>query len=68
MFRHLLLLIALAGTGLGSAQATGLIMPPYGNTRAQFNAAIAAARKVQTIVVLSSDDGPGSRKDTFIAG
>lgn len=68
MFRNLLLLLALAVTGLGSAQATGLIIPVYGNTSTQFNAAIAAARKVQTIVVLNPDDGPGSRKDTFIAG
>lgn len=68
MFRQLLLLIALAVTGLDSVQATGLIIPIYGNTSNQFNAAIAAARKVQTIVVINPDDGPGSRKDSFIAG
>lgn len=68
MFRNLVFLLALAVTGLGSAQATGLIMPIYGNTSSQFNAAIAAARKVQTVVILNPDDGPGSRKDTFIAG
>ncbi len=48
--------------------ATGLILPIYGNTTAQFNAAIEAAKVVPVIAVINPDDGPGWRKDNFIAG
>ncbi len=44
------------------ASATGIIMPIYGNTSSQFNAAISAAGKVRLIAVISPDSGPGSSK------
>jgi hypothetical protein len=50
------------------AEATGLILPLYGNTTAQFNAAIEAAKVVPVIAIINPDDGAGSRKDNFIAG
>lgn len=50
------------------ASAAGLIMPIYGNTSSQFNAAIAAARVGPLIAVINPDDGPGSRKVTGISG
>ncbi|MDB6075785.1 MAG: conserved hypothetical signal peptide protein, partial [Verrucomicrobiaceae bacterium] len=46
----------------GTADATGLIMPIYGNTSAQFNAAVAAAQKAPMIAIINPDDGPGSTK------
>lgn len=45
-----------------SVQAAGLIIPLYGNTTAQFNAAVSAAQKVSTIAVINPDNGPGSSK------
>ena len=50
------------------ANATGLIMPIFGNSSAQFNAAIAAAGKVSMIAIINPDDGPGSRKVSGISG
>ena len=44
------------------AKATGIIMPIFGNTSAQFNAAVAAANKVSMIAVINPDNGPGSKK------
>ena len=67
MIRFLTLLAATL-LGLTSVQATGLVIPVYGNTSSQFNATIAAAKKVPVIAILNPDDGPGSRKDNFIAG
>jgi hypothetical protein len=50
------------------ACATGLIMPIFGNTSSQFNAAIAAAQKVSMIAIINPDDGPGSSKVSGISG
>ncbi len=50
------------------AQATGLILPLYGNTTSQFTAAINAAKTVPVIAIINPDDGAGSKKDSFIAG
>ena len=44
------------------ASATGVIMPLFGNTSAQFNAAVAAASKVSMIAVINPDNGPGASK------
>lgn len=49
------------------ARATGIILPCYGNTTVQFNAAIAAAKLVPVIAIINPDDGVGTRKDSFIA-
>ena len=51
-----------------STQAAGIIMPIYGNTSAQFNAAVSAAQKCAMIAVINPDDGPGSRKVSGISG
>jgi hypothetical protein len=50
------------------AAATGLIFPIYGNTGAQFNAAVSAAGKVPTVAIINPDNGPGSRKVNGIKG
>lgn len=50
-----------------SAYATGFLMPAFGNNAAQFNAAYAAAVKVPTSVVINPDNGPGSKKISFVA-
>jgi hypothetical protein len=50
------------------APATGLILPLYGNTTVQFNAALEAAKVVPVIAIINPDDGVGERKDHFIAG
>jgi hypothetical protein len=50
------------------AQATGLILPLYGNTTSQFTAAINAAKTVPVIAIINPDDGVGSKKDNFVAG
>jgi hypothetical protein len=67
--RHLrsLTLAALALLSLYQARATGIIMPIYGNTAAQFNAAVSAAQKVSMIAVINPDDGPSSRKVSGIS-
>ncbi len=51
-----------------AARATGLILPCYGNTVVQFDAAIAAAKSVPVIAIINPDNGVGRRKDHFIAG
>jgi hypothetical protein len=52
--------VALLASSL--AQATGIIMPIYGNTSTQFNAAVSAAQKVPMIAVINPTNGPGSKK------
>ena len=51
-----------------SAYSAGLIMPIFGNSSAQFNAAVSAAQKVKMIAVINPDDGPGSKKVSGISG
>jgi hypothetical protein len=51
-----------------SASAAGMIMPIYGNTAAQFNAAVSAAQRVTLIAVINPDNGPGSKKVSGISG
>lgn len=50
-----------------SVHAAGLIIPLYGNTSSQFNAAVSAAQKVSTIAIINPDNGPGSRKVSGIS-
>ena len=54
-------------TGACRSFAMGIIMPIYGNTSSQFNAAEAAARRVPLIVVFNPDDGSGSSKNSSYA-
>jgi hypothetical protein len=56
------LVAALFSVLAASAQAAGLIMPIYGNTSSQFNAAVSAAQRVSMIAVINPDNGPGSSK------
>ena len=65
-FAPLLLAALWSLTGI-EVQATGLIIPVYGNTTAQFNAAVAAAQTVSTIAVINPDNGPGSSKIASVA-
>jgi Spherulation-specific family 4 len=60
-------LAALALAAGHQAQATGLIIPLYGNTSSQFNAAISAAQRVSMIAIINPDDGPGSSKVSGIS-
>ncbi len=55
-------LLLLAGLLPQSVHAMGLIIPIYGNTSAQFNAAVSAASKAPTIAIINPDDGPGGSK------
>ena len=52
----------------GVSGATGMIMPVFGNTASQFNAAIAAAQKVPMIAIINPDNGPCSSKVSGISG
>ncbi|MDB6140093.1 MAG: sorting domain protein [Verrucomicrobiaceae bacterium] len=45
-----------------AAAATGIIMPIFGNTTAQFNGAVAAAQKAPMIALINPNNGPGSSK------
>jgi hypothetical protein len=69
MHHHLLRLLALTFILVApAARATGLIIPIYGNSTGQFNAAIEAAKILPVIAIINPDNGAGSRKDNFIAG
>jgi hypothetical protein len=57
-----LLVVGLTLAFASASQAMGVIFPIYGNTSAQFNAAVATAQKVSTVAVINPDNGPGSRK------
>ncbi len=50
-----------------AAGSMGIIMPIYGNTDSQFNAAEAAARRVPLIAVFNPSNGPGSSKRSSYA-
>lgn len=57
-----ILFAALFSVLAASVHAAGIIMPIYGNTTSQFNAAVSAAQRVSMIAVINPDNGPGSRK------
>lgn len=62
------LVAAVMAMAISAVQATGLILPLYGNTTTQFTAAINAAKTVPVQAVINPDNGAGSRKDQFVAG
>jgi hypothetical protein len=59
--------ISAAFTVSGGAYAAGIIMPIFGNSSTQFNAAFSAAQKVSVLAVINPDNGPSSRKISSIA-
>jgi hypothetical protein len=71
MFKQSPLLLALslglASVTVTTVNAAGVIMPVYGNTASQYNAAIAAAKKVALIAVINPDDGVGSKRIGSVA-
>lgn len=54
--------VSILAAAPSKAVATGIIMPIFGNTTAQFDAAVAAAQKVSMIAIINPDEGPGSKK------